>query len=37
MIAVYSKNHTKHINKKNVALLTVKAGGSYSYRSDLKG
>jgi hypothetical protein len=31
IIAVYSENHT------NAVLLTVKADGSYSYRSALKG
>jgi hypothetical protein len=36
MIAVYSENHAKLINT-NAALLTVKADGSYSYRSALKG
>jgi hypothetical protein len=36
VIAVYSDNHTKPINK-NTALMTVQADGSYSYRSDLKG
>jgi hypothetical protein len=36
IIAVYSENHTKPINTK-AALLTVKADGSYSYRSALKG
>jgi hypothetical protein len=34
IIAVYSENHAKPINS---ALLTVKADGSYSYRSGLKG
>jgi hypothetical protein len=37
IIAVYSENHTKPINIQIVALLTVKADGLYSYRSDLKG
>jgi hypothetical protein len=37
IIAVYSYNHTKPINTKKAALLTVKADGSYSYRSALKG
>jgi hypothetical protein len=36
IIAVYSENHTKPINT-NAVLLTVKADGSYSYRSALKG
>jgi hypothetical protein len=36
VIAVYSENHTKPINT-NVALLTVRVDGSYSYRSVLKG
>jgi hypothetical protein len=36
IITVYSENHAKPINK-NAALLTVKADGSYSYRSALKG
>jgi hypothetical protein len=37
IIAVYNENHTKPIIKKNAALQTVKADGSYSYRSALKG
>jgi hypothetical protein len=36
VITVYSENHTKPVHK-NVALLTVKADGSYSYRLALKG
>jgi hypothetical protein len=36
IIAVYIDNDTKPINE-NAALLTVKADGSYSYRSALKG
>jgi hypothetical protein len=36
IVAVYIENHAKPINK-NAALLTVKADGSYSYRSALKG
>jgi hypothetical protein len=36
IIAVCCENHTKPINI-NAALLTVKADGSYSYRSALKG
>jgi hypothetical protein len=36
IIAVYRENHTKPINT-NRTLLTVKADGSYSYRSALKG
>jgi hypothetical protein len=35
IIAVYSENHAKPIQ--NAALLTVRADGSYSYRSALKG
>jgi hypothetical protein len=35
IIAVYSENHAKPTQ--NAALLTVKADGSYSYRSALKG
>jgi hypothetical protein len=35
IIAVYSEKHTKTIQ--NAALMTVKADGSYSYRSALKG
>jgi lipoate-protein ligase B len=34
IIAVYTENHTKHINKlcgKNAELLNVKAGGKVSY------
>jgi hypothetical protein len=34
-IAVYSKNHAKPINTKYS--ITVKADGSYNYRSALKG
>jgi hypothetical protein len=34
IIAVYSENHTMPIQ--NAALMTVKADGSYSYRSALK-
>jgi hypothetical protein len=36
IIAVYSEEHTKPINT-NSALLTVKADGSYNYRSALQG
>jgi hypothetical protein len=36
IIAVYSENNAKP-NIQNAALLTVKANGSYSYRSALKG
>jgi hypothetical protein len=36
IIAVYSENHAKPTHT-NAALLTVKADGSYSYRSALKG
>jgi hypothetical protein len=35
IIAVYSENHAKSINTK--FSITVKADGSYSYRSALKG
>jgi hypothetical protein len=35
IIAVYSENHTKIWNTKYY--ITVKADGSYSYRSALKG
>jgi hypothetical protein len=35
VIAVYAENHTKHIKRK-AASLTVKADGTYSYRSALK-
>jgi hypothetical protein len=35
IIAVYSENDTKHINK-NAALLIFKAAGTYSYHSSLK-
>jgi len=35
IIAVYSANRTKHVNK-NVALLIIKAGGTCIYRSALK-
>jgi hypothetical protein len=34
MIAVYSKNHMKHINtlcEQNAELLYVKSGGTYNY------
>jgi hypothetical protein len=40
MIAVYSENYTKYINtlhRQNTELLDVKAGGTYKYRSALKG
>jgi hypothetical protein len=38
IIAVLRENHAKPINKNAaVDLLTVKADGSYSYRSALKG
>jgi hypothetical protein len=36
IIAVYSENHKKQYIQ-NEALLTVKADGSYSYRSALNG
>jgi hypothetical protein len=36
IIDVYSENYTKQ-KIQNAALLTVKADGSYSYRSALKG
>jgi hypothetical protein len=36
IIDVYSENHTKPLHT-NAALLTVKADGSYSYDSALKG
>jgi hypothetical protein len=36
IIAVYIENHAKSINT-NAALLTVKADGSYSYLSALRG
>jgi hypothetical protein len=35
IIAVYGENHAKPINTK--CNITVKADGSYSYRSALKG
>jgi hypothetical protein len=35
IIAVYSENHAKPINTK--CNFTIKADGSYSYRSALKG
>jgi hypothetical protein len=35
IIAAYSENHAKPIQ--NAALLTVRADGSYSYRSALQG
>jgi hypothetical protein len=35
-IAVYSENHAKPINTKR-SITAVKAVGSYSYRSALKG
>jgi uracil DNA glycosylase len=40
IIAVYSENHTKHINTtwgQNAELLNVKSGGTYSYHCALKG
>jgi hypothetical protein len=36
IIAVNIENHAKPINTK-CSIMTVKAGGSYSYRSALKG
>jgi hypothetical protein len=36
IIAVYSENHAKPINTK-CNILTIKADGSYNYRSALKG
>jgi hypothetical protein len=36
IIAIYSENQQNR-QTQNAALLTVKAGGSYSYRSALKG
>jgi hypothetical protein len=36
IIGVYSENHAKP-STQNAATLTVKAGGSYSYNSALKG
>jgi hypothetical protein len=36
IIDVYSENHAKPITH-NAVLLTVKADGSYSYRSTLEG
>jgi hypothetical protein len=39
-VAVYSENHKKHINTlcgQNRELLTVMAGGAYSYHWALKG
>jgi hypothetical protein len=39
-VAVYSKNHTKHINtlcEQNAELLIAKEGNSYSYNCALKG
>jgi hypothetical protein len=35
MIAVYSENHTKHINT-NEVLMIVEAGGTYIYQWALK-
>jgi hypothetical protein len=40
IIVIYSENHVKPINtfcRQNVEVLTVKAGGTYSYQSTLKG
>jgi hypothetical protein len=37
IIAVHNEDYTKHINTQNVALLIVKADGTYSYQSALKG
>jgi hypothetical protein len=37
IIAVYSENHATPIYTHNAALLTVKADGSYRYRSALEG
>jgi hypothetical protein len=36
LIHVYTENHTKHINT-NSKLIIVKAAGTYSYQSYLKG
>jgi hypothetical protein len=36
VIAVYIQSHKENQQIKNVTLLTVKADGSYSYRSALK-
>jgi hypothetical protein len=39
IIAVYSENHTKHINTlrgKNAELVFVKTAGTYSYKWGLK-
>jgi hypothetical protein len=40
IIAVYTENHTKHINTlcgQHTELLNVKAGGTYIYHWDLSG
>jgi hypothetical protein len=37
IIAVYSDNQMKHMNKKNAGSLIVKAGGIYSNHLALKG
>jgi lipoate-protein ligase B len=40
IIAVYSENHTKHMNticEQNAELSNVQAGGTYSYHCALKG
>jgi hypothetical protein len=37
IISVHNENHTKQVNLHNVFLLIVKADGTYSYGSTLKG
>jgi hypothetical protein len=37
IIDVYSENHAKPKKIQNAVLLTVKADGSYSYRSAVRG
>jgi hypothetical protein len=40
IIAVYSENHTKHLNtlcEQNAELFSVKVGGKYRYHCALKG
>jgi hypothetical protein len=37
IIAVYNKKHTKPMNTKYKSLVNVKAAGTHSYHSALKG
>jgi hypothetical protein len=37
IIALYTENHTRPINKKKSHEMIVEAGGTYSYHGALKG